>query len=247
MGTGCYDLQVKTDFFLHLLTEISDDRSRHDELLEDTSGISQHIDQLVIPVSGLRVNQLACRGLGIFVGLLSGKQIMQIIRNMKERLSLFQIFRMRLLDSHQLIDRVEDCFLNTGSGIKIVEGDGLVDFIVHAVGTMIAISDRIAEDLLVLVQKNKVNAPGIHAHADRDLADLFAFLQSVDHFAEDPVKFPAEFSVLFDHTVFKTVDLLEDHLSVFQMSENMTSAGCADIYCQIICCHLKSSFGVIIK
>ena len=210
---------------------MSDACARHDQLLEDLFRISQHIDQFVIPVLGCRADKLSCCCLCIFAGLLSCKKEMEVIRYMKKCLRLLQILRMFLLNCHQLIYSVEDCFLDTGSCIQIFQGNCLVNFLVHSLCTMITVAYCIAKNLVVLVKKHKVNTPGINTHAYRDLADLFTFLKTVYDLVEKAVKLPAEFSVFLNHTVLKTIDFFQDHFSVFHMSQNVTSAGCSDIYC----------------
>ena len=210
---------------------MSDACTRHDQLLEDLFRISQHIDQLVIPVLGCRADKLSCGCLCVLTGFLSCKKEVEIIRYMEKCLSLLQILWMFLLNCHQLIYSVEDRFLDTGSCIQVFQRNCLINFLVHALCTVVTVTYGISKNLVILVKKHKVNAPGINAHAYRDLADLFTFLKTVYDLVEKAVKLPAELSVLLNHTVLKTIDLFQDHFSIFHMSQNVTSAGCSDIYC----------------
>ena len=96
---------------------------------------------------------------------------------------------------------------------------------------MITVAYGITKNLVIFVKKYEINAPGIYAHAYRNLADLFTFLKTVYDLVEKAVKLPAELSVFLNHAVLKTIDFFQDHFSVFHMSQNVTSTGCSDIYC----------------
>ena len=65
----------------------------------------------------------------------------------------------------------------------------------------------------------------------RNLADFFTFFKTRNDFCKNTVEFPTEFSVFLNHTIFETMDFFKLHLSVFHMSNDVTSAGCSDIYC----------------
>ena len=210
---------------------MSDACSGHDQLLKHFSRITEHIDQFIIPVLSDRAYKLSCRSFCVLTGFLSCKKEMEIIRHMKKCLCLFQIFRMFCLHSHQLIYRVENCFLNTGTCIKILKRNCLIYFLIHAFISVITISYCISKNIVIFVQKYEVNAPCVHAHTYRNLANFFTFLQTIYYLFEKTVKFPAEFSVFLYHSILKTIDFFQNHFSVFHMSKDMTSAGCSDIYC----------------
>ena len=210
---------------------MSDACARHDQLLEYLSWISQHIDQLIIPVLGCRAYKLSCGCLCVLASFFACKKKMEVVRYMKKCLSLLQILRMFLLHCHQLIYCIVDRFLDTGSCIQILQGNCLINFLVHSLCTMITVAYRVAKNLVILVKKYEVNTPGINTHAYRDLADLFTFLKTIYDLGEKAVKLPAELSILLNHAVLKTIDFFQDHFSVFHMSQNVTSTGCSDIYC----------------
>ena len=210
---------------------MSDACSRHDQLLEDLLRISEHVDQLIIPVFCCRAYKLSCCCLCVFTGLLSCEQEMEIVRYMEKCFCLLQIFRMFLLYCHQLVYSVKDCFLDTGSCVQVFQGNCLVNFLVHTLCTMVTIAYCVSENVIIFVKKYKVNAPGIYTHAYRDLTEFFTFLKTVYDLFEKAVKFPAKLIVFLYHTVLKTIDFFQDHFSVFHMSQNVTSAGCSDIYC----------------
>ena len=150
---------------------------------------------------------------------------------MKKCLCLFQIFRMFLFHCHQLIDRIIISFLDTCSCIEIFQGNCLINFFIHSLCTVVTISYCISKNIVIFVQKYEVNAPCVHAHTYRNLANFFTFLQTIYYLFEKTVKFPAEFSVFLYHSILKTINFFQNHFSVFHMSNDVTSAGCSDIYC----------------
>ena len=80
--------------------------------------------------------------------------------------------------------------------------------------TAVTITYRIAKQLVILVQKRKVNTPGINGHACRDLTDLLTFFDSRKDLPKGALMVSAEMSVFHHHTILKAVDLLQHDLSV---------------------------------
>ena len=152
-------------------------------------------------------------------------------------LCLLQIFRMFCLNCHKLINSIVNSFLDTSSCIQFFYWNEFVNFFIHAFCTVITISYSVSKYFVFFVKKNEVNAPGINTHTYRNLADFFTFFKTSNDFCKNSVEFPTEFSVFLNHTIFETMDFFKFHLSVFHVSKNQTSTGCAHIYCCIICCH----------
>ena len=88
----------------------------------------------------------------------------------------------------------------------------------------ISVRKYVSDNVIVLIQQRVIHAPGIYTHAYRDFANFFTFLKSVLDFLEKSVKLPAKLSVLFYHSIFKTMYLFQFHLSVLQMSQDQSSA-----------------------
>ena len=232
------DCTVKSNLFLHFLCKISYYHTRHGYRQEHPGVISQHIDQFIIPVVGLRADQLSCRSLRVLILLHTCEQEVEVIRDHQDRLRLFQIFRMGLLYSHELVDRVEDLFLDTGPCIQIILRNNFIYFLVHSLCTAVSVSCCIAQNVVVLIEKNIINAPCIDTHGNRDLADLFTLLETVFDLRDQTLYIPAQRSVLIVHSVRETIHFLKLHLSVFHAGKHMASAGCTDINGQIILFHL---------
>ena len=111
---------------------------------------------------------------------------------------------------------------------------------------MVTISNCITKYLVIFIKKNEVNTPGIIAHAYRNLADLFTFLKTCNDFFKNTVKFPAEFSIFLDHTILKTMNLLELHSAILHVSKDQTSTGCSHVYCCVILSHCKNLLNVFL-
>ena len=234
MGGRQHNLAGKSYLLGDLRQQVSHLCARHQDGLENLLRISQQIDQLVIPVVGLRVDQLSCGRLGILLHLLSCQQEMEIVRNHQHGLRLCKVLGMLFLYCHQLIDRVENLLLNAGSGVEILGRDQLVNLLVHSLGAAVTVGHRIAQHLILLVQQHKVHTPGIDSQAGRNLVLFRALLHTVFDLGEKLLQIPAEVSVHIGHTVVKAVDLLENHLSVLHMAQNVPAAGGADVDSKII-------------
>ena len=232
------DCTVKPYLFLHFLCKVSHYRPRHGYRQEHLRVISQHIDQFIIPVVGLRADQLSRRSLCILVFLHPCEQEVEIIRDHQDCFRLFQIFRMGLFYSHELIDRVEDLFLDACPCIQVILRNNFIHFLIHALCAAVAVSHRIAKNVIVLVEENIIHTPCIDTHGNRDLADLLTLFETVFDLRDQALYIPAQRSVLIVHSVRETIHFFKLHLSVFHAGEHMASAGCTDINGQIILFHL---------
>ena len=159
---------------------------------------------------------------------------MEIIRHQQHGLCLCKLFGLFHFQGHKLVDGIEDRFLDACAGIEFVLGDDLVYFLVHPLGAPVPVSNRVADALSALVQQHKVHPPGVHAHADGNLAKFPAFLQAQLDLREQFVHIPDILAVFLHHPIGEAVHFLQYHPSVFQMSQDMAAAGGADINGEII-------------
>ncbi len=240
MGGRFHYLAVKSHFLLHFGSQLAQHRARSDHFLKNPLRISQLLNQLHIPVFRLWAHHLSGSGFGVLRGRHAGKHVMEIIRHQQHNLRLCKLLRLPHLQGHQLINRVEDCFLDAGAGIQIPLGNNLVYLFVHPLRASVPVSHRIADALTVPVQQHEVHAPGVHAYADGNLAQLRAFLHAQLNLCKQLVHIPAVLAVLLHHPVGKTVHLFQHHLTVLQMCQDVASAGCSDVNRKIIRVHLPS-------
>lgn len=134
---------------------------------------------------------------------------------------------MLVFKGEQLIERVERLTLNAGTGIDLGRIHNLVGNSVDAVSAGIAVGDRIANDLVVLVEQHEVNAPGIDTDGGRGLSGLILNgAQTCDNMVEQSLNVPAVVAVYALLLVIEAVDLLIGHLTVLDpASKNATARG----------------------
>ena len=82
--------------------------------------------------------------------------------------------RMELEEIHRFENGNVNSFLDTCSCIQFFKWNDLVNFFIHSLCTMVAVSDCVTKYLVIFIKKNEVNTPGINAHAYRNLAGLLS-------------------------------------------------------------------------
>ena len=237
MGGRHHHIQVKAHLFFHRFRQAAQVCPRRHQFLKHFPVIAQPPDQLLVPVLCHRAHQLAGGGLRILVHLFPGEKIMEIIRHEQQTVRRLHILRMLLLHRHQLVNGVENGFLNPRPGIQLFGRYLLIYLFVHADIAPVPVAHGVAQHLSFFVQQDEIHAPGVHAHAHRDFPQLLTFFHAGKNLRKKPVRLPAELTVLFYHAVGETVNFLQPHPAVFHPPQDMSSAGSADIHCQIIRCH----------
>ena len=153
------------------------------------------------------------------------------MRGTAEKLGLLFLHR------EQLINGVENLFLNAGARVELLFGEKLPQVLVHPCRAVIAIGHSVAEAVSVLIQKHEINAPGIHAHTRRNLADLGTAAQSCLDLGKQRVRIPAATSVFLLRPIGEAPDLFQAKLAVLHPAKLHFPAGRSDINGQIICFH----------
>ena len=110
---------------------------------------------------------------------------------------------------------------------------------------MISVAVSISQNLIFFIQQYIIHSPGVDCHADRKLAQFFAFFHAGNDLAEQTVHIPQKLSVLMIHAILKTIDLFQLYFAVLQASQNMSSTGSTDIHGQIIFFHKISTASLI--
>ena len=141
---------------------------------------------------------------------------------------------MLLLERGELVDGVEEHLLDAAAGIELVGGNRGVHERVRALRARVAVGHHIRAGQALLIKENEVHAPGIDADGDGDLADLLALGDALQHAAGERLVVPAVVAVLADLRVVEAVDLLEDHLPVFEVAEDVASRGRPDVDCEMV-------------
>ena len=152
---------------------------------------------------------------------------------------------------HQLIEGVEGLLGDAHAGVQLLKGQRLFQLGIHALRTAVAVGDGIAENVPRRVQQHIVHAPGVNADGHGRFAQLFAFGHALQDVLIQPIQPPAQVAVPLGHAVIEAVDLLQHQLSVFKVSQNMTSARGTHVNGQYVLHHasflLFSAQGVFIN
>jgi spore coat protein H len=98
-----------------------------------------------------------------FIGLVAREQPMKEIRHHQERACLVQQRRVALSQCKELVERIDLEELHTGLGEHRFASGSLDDFFERAEILRIAVTERIADEFVVLVEQCVVDAPRIHA------------------------------------------------------------------------------------
>ena len=192
-----------------LFGKLSYDVSRFVNLSENSFGIAEPSYHVIIPVAGNGI----------------GQQVIQVFRHHKHPVGFFKILRIVLLHRHKLIYGIEDRLLDTGSCIKLLFGDYLIDFFVHSVISRIAVADGVSDTVSVLVEKREIDAPCVNADIRRAFSLLHALGNSCLDISEKRVGVPDEGAVaVLLHSVRETVHFLDRQPAVFVRPDNVPAA-----------------------
>ena len=141
--------------------ELTEHNAGRGRLQEDALGNTKTRKNLGVPRALLGIEHASSARVGVLVGLNAGQTPVKIVRNHQEGASRLELLGMLVFKGEQLIERVERLTLNAGTGIDLSRIHNLVGNFVDAVRAGITVGDRIANDLVVLVEQHEVNAPGI--------------------------------------------------------------------------------------
>ena len=231
---GQDDLRVKAHDGLHGGGEAAQRRAGHLELAEDAARKAELVDHVPVPVLRARVDEVARRGVRVFVRHLAREDEVQVLRHHQEALRLLDLLGVLLLEGGELIDGVEEHLLDSAARVELVGGDRRVHERVRALRAFIAVGHHVGAGQALLVKENEVDAPGIDADRGGDFADLLALGDALQHAARECLVVPAVVSVLADLRVVEAENLFEDHLPVFEMAEDVASRGRSDVDCEMV-------------
>ncbi len=202
----------------------------HHDVAEHAARDVEGFQDGFVPILRARVQQAGGGSVGVLVGLGAGKQEAQVVGDHQERLGGGQLFGMLALQGQQLVDGVERLALDARAAVHRVGGHDGVGHGVHAVGALVTVGHGVAQDLVVFIQQDEVDGPGVDAHGLRREAGFLAFGQAGNRFAEQHVHVPAVVAVRSLLDVVEAVDLGKLDGSVFGHLAHDDAAGrCADV------------------
>ena len=233
---------VKAKFRLKLRAQGTKHKARLLRFGENPARQAETVDQFKIPGARFRVKQLGGARVGIFRSHISRQQVMQVVGDHQQMLRLFEQFGLLRFHGHQLVNGIEDLLLDSCARVQFFLGDLCAQDFVHPGGMAVAVGHGVAQPVSLGVEQDKINAPGVHAHARRNFSDLRTAAQSRADLPEQCVRVPAAAAICIFGSVRKAPHLLGAKRVSFHPSQNHLSAGRADIDRQIIPFHMLSPF-----
>ena len=133
---------------------------------------------------------------------------------------------MLALVRHELIGGVEALELDARALVMLRERDGAraLELLADALRAPVAIGDRIADALALLVEQHIVDRPRVDAHRVGRQPLLVRSGEPLDHVLGERIDIPAEMPVLLDERVVEAVDLGQPDLAVYHLAHDMTPA-----------------------
>ena len=183
----------------HLVGDLLEQQAAHGagglDLREHFRGQAELFNQAVRPVAGVRVDELAGGGDGVFGRLLAGQEIGQQIGHEEHGVGHVQRGIAHLLHGEQLIKRVKLHEGQAGFLKDFLLGHDLEGLFHHVVSARVAVVDRNAQQSAVFVQQAKIDAPGVDADAVQLDAGLDRLEQRGLHFKEQALHVPHKAAV----------------------------------------------------
>ena len=193
---------------------------------EDCARQAQTRDELVIPRARARVHERRRRSVGVLVGDLARQDVTQVVGNHEECLGALELLGVLALVRHELIGGVEALELDARALVMLRERDGAraLELLADALRAPVAIGDRIADALALLVEQHIVDRPRVDAHRVGRQPLLVRSGEPLDHVLGERIDIPAEMPVLLDERVVEAVDLGQPDLAVYHLAHDMTPA-----------------------
>ena len=136
---------------------------------------------------------------------------------------MLELLRMFFLQGHELVDRVEELLLDAHLFVEELCGDGFIYDRVHALCAPVVVGDRVADKLVIFIEKDKIDGPGVDADRLRDLPERFQGLEATEDSGPEVVHVPAVMPVLMDLLIVEAEDLFKDDFSVFHAAKDVAA------------------------
>ena len=151
MGSGQYHRGLESNNLRNIRPQRTNCFAGHEKRSKQPTGQAKPVQQLAVPFLSGSVDQAGTGGVGVFLLLYAGQQVMKVIRNHQQAVRSLQLFGMLLLQGHKLVNGVEALLLDSGAGIKFSGGDFRLNQAVDAVGAAVPVGDRLTDTTTVLV------------------------------------------------------------------------------------------------
>ena len=142
----------------------------------------------------------------------------------------------------QLVNGIEKLFLDASPGIQVRGRNNILHHFVHALRAAVPISDRVADQLVRVVQQDEIYRPGVNPDGLRDFSRLLTGFQSAQNSAPQVLHVPAVMAVAVNLLVIEAVHFFQKEFAVLHMPQNVPSAGCSNVNCKTVSAHASASF-----
>ena len=133
-------------------------------------------------------------------------------------------------EREQLVDSVERLALDAGSRVYLARGHERVGDLIHPLGAVIAVGNRVANECTRLIEQGKVDCPRVDAdRGGNDAGLLTCRFEALDHLRKKLFDIPAVVSVHALLGVIEAVYLPQVHEAVVQPPHEHAPARCTDI------------------
>ena len=142
---------------------------------------------------------------------------MEVIRYHKHCLCICKHVLILFFYSHQLINGIKALLLNTGSCVKLCLRYKPIHCFVDVLCSVIPVGNRISKHFVVFIQQDKVHSPCVNSHTVRNFSHFQTLFHACKYFLKKSVHIPHLMTCFFCHAVWKAIDFLKHHLSIFHV------------------------------
>ena len=208
-------------------------RPGHGDVAEEAPRDVEAGQHRFVPSAGLGVQKAGRRGVGVLEGLLAGQQKAQVIGDHKEGLSRFQLFGVLALQGQELIDGVEGLALDARAAVELFGAHDGVGHLEHALSALVAIGHGVAHQVVVSIQQDEIDAPGVDADGFRREPRLLAQGKPAHELAVEQVDVPAIVAAPAHLAVVESVHLFQMDAAVFHKAHHHAARGGSDVHRRI--------------
>ena len=193
--------------------------------MENALFATDQSENILVPSSRFGVDHARCGGIGVVLNLFAGKAEVEVVGKHQKGCGLVQTAGHAVVV--QLIYRIKGGKLNAGLFVKLLKGDLLMYLGDREIGAAIAVAVRALNGLVVLVQKDVIDTPGVNADRFGNFSKLGRLGKTRKDLLKKTVNIPfqATCTVLGDGggVVGEAVDFLGFENTVLKPTENMAS------------------------
>ena len=230
MRCGKNDCAPEARLLHNLRQELTENCAGQPDLSKNTARKAVLFDEDLVPAAGFGAYKCRRRGICIFIGNYTRQPIVQIIRYHQEIPGGRKLLRVLLRKGCKLITGVELLILDAAPCILLRKRDSpatgglFLQFFPDAVCPAVAVCDRVADQLLILIEKDEIDSPCIDADGSRLESGTFRRGYSRYHICDEPFDIPAKMPVLLDKSILEAIRLLKFHHAVLGPSDDVTAA-----------------------